>query len=224
MATQVGTRSRPRLTETRSWICYSPGFELMRKQLSRIGNGTRGFVFLLTVFLIGPWLAAEDVSVTGKVDRGQCSTWSWAEQEKIPIFDPLPSPDAETSQQQIQALDQRIRRTVEELLEKRGWRKTPSGECRLSYSLIQELDLDVARYDTGGMVPGNVGDAGSGMGAAKADSYLRKKGTFTLDITGVDSPLRLWRGTLANSLGQGKDAENKSLKLVKEVVKVVPKQ
>jgi hypothetical protein len=196
----------------------------MRTQLSKLGPGPQGLVLLVAVLLTGPWLAAEDVIVTGNLDRGQCSTWTWAVQEKIPIFDPLPSPDSETSQQQIRALDERIRKMVEESLEKRGWRKAPTGACQVSYSLIQELDLDVARYDTGGMVPGNVVDAGGGLGAANADSYLRKKGTFTLDIAALDSPLRLWRGTLSDSLGQGKDAEKNSLKLVKEVAKTVPKQ
>jgi hypothetical protein len=167
---------------------------------------------------------AKDVEVTGAVEPGQCSSWSWAEQDKAPIFDPLASPDSESNRDEIRSLDQQIRTTIEKSISKRGWRKTSAGACTLSYTLIQELDLDVARYETGAMVPGNIADSGGGLDVAGTDSYMRKKGTFTLDILTGDPAARIWRGTVSGSLGQGKDVSKNSIKLVKDVSKSVPKQ
>ena len=77
-----------------------------------------GFVPIFAVLLAGSWLAAEDISISGQVNQGQCATWSWSERGKIPIFDPLASPDSETSDHDLQALDERIRNTVEEAMAK----------------------------------------------------------------------------------------------------------
>ncbi len=201
-----------------------PMFEYMRNQRQNQRSTSPILVAGLLALTFGSWLRAEDVTVTGSIEPGQCSTWAWADQEKVPIFDPLASPDSEASRQQIRELDGLIRSTVEGLIRKRGWQKASPAACQVSYSLIQDLDLDVARYETGGMVPGNIVDSGGRLDVAGTDSYMRKKGTFTLDISTGDPAVRIWRGTLADSLGHGKEVSKNSLKLVKEVTKSVPKR
>jgi len=201
-----------------------PMFDYFRIHRQNRHSASPVLVAALLSLALGAWIKAEDVTVTGNIERGQCSTWNWATQEKVPIFDPLASPDSEASRQQIRDLDEQIRSTVEGQIRKRGWEKASPAACELSYSLIQELDLDVARYETGAMVPGNIADSGGALDVAGTDSYMRKKGTFTLDISTGDPAVRIWRGTLSGSLGQGKDVPKNSIKLVKDVAKSVPKQ
>jgi len=152
-----------------------------------------------------------------------CPSLGWAEQERIPIFDPLADPDATASRNLLGRLDTEIRSQVEEELRKKGWRLVPWSEaaCLMRYSLIQELDLEVAMRGARGPIPGD--PAGGGLPSTGPESHLRKQGTFTLDVLVGDPEDRIWQGTRKSPLGQGKEVERNIRRLVREVLGEVPR-
>ncbi len=168
--------------------------------------------------------ATGDASVgENRLRPSLCPTLAWAEQERIPIFDPLTYPDAEAGRELLGRLDEEVRRRVEEELGKKGWRIVPRGEavCHMRYSLIQELDLEVARRGGGGSIPGD--PFGGSLPSTGTDSHLRRQGTFTLDVVTGEPEDRIWQGTLKQPLGQGKEVERNIRRLVRDVIKEAPR-
>jgi hypothetical protein len=179
--------------------------------------------------LLAPLLLA--AGLTGQVgaaaqERFQpslCPSLGWAEQERIPIFDPLADPDATASRDLLGRLDTEIRSQVEEELRKKGWKLVSRSEaaCLMRYSLIQELDLEVARRGAGGSIPGD--PLGASLPSTGTDSHLRKQGTFTLDVLVGDPEDRIWQGTQKAPLGRGREVERNIRRLVREVLRQVPR-
>jgi hypothetical protein len=157
-----------------------------------------------------------------RLQTSLCPSLGWAEQERIPIFDPLASPDELASRERLGRLDEEIRSQVEEELRRKGWRIVAREEaaCRMRYSLIQELDLEVARRGGGGL-PGD--PFGGTLPSTGTDSHVRRQGTFTLDVVVGDPEDRIWRGTRKDPLGQGREVDRNIRRQIREVLKEVPR-
>lgn len=169
-------------------------------------------------------LGAADVVVRGDAQSlAACSRLSWAPQERIPVFDALTAPDTEEARRRLEALDRLVRRTTEERLLRRG-RPLEGGPapCQVSYTVFQELDLDIARYGTGTVAPRSSDPVGGGNPEAGPQSRLKQLATFTLTIRPADSDQILWQGELKEPVGTAKEMPKRLERIVRRVADQVP--
>jgi len=182
----------------------------------------------LGVFFTGIWistLSAADVTVTGALPPSGCPTYAWVEEDGIPIYDPLASPDTPREREQLERVDQQIRAAIEKELSKRGWNRSDANgsACRIRYSLLQGLELDVAPAGSGMVIPRSTDTSSSTVPSGGTQTSMKRRGTFTFDVLAGTPPTQAWRGTLEQVLGSGRGIEGRIVKLAREVVQKVPK-
>ncbi len=169
-------------------------------------------------------LGAADVTVRGDAQSlAACSRLAWAPQERIPVFDALTAPDTEGARNRLEALDRLVRRITEERLGRRG-RPLEAGQapCLVSYTVFQELDLDIARHGTGTIAPRSSDPVGGGNPEAGPHSRLKQLATFTLIIRPADSDQILWQGELKEPVGTAKEVPRRLERIVRRVADEVP--
>ena len=183
----------------------------------------RRLILLLAVLTGISAIQAADVEVEGQEDLSRCRIYTWEKSEKIPIFHPLLSPTEGRERSALEEGDRRVRRKVEEVLADRGWRKQEQNvDCLLTYSLMQELDLDISRMEDGGMAPRRNDGYGGGI-AGGANASLLLRGTFTLNVHTAGNNERIWRGTLSDAIGESREWLEKSTDFAEEVAEEVPR-
>lgn len=168
---------------------------------------------------------AADVVVRGDAQSlAACSRLAWAPQERIPVFDALTAPDTEEAKRRLEELDRVVRRITEERLARKG-RPLEAGEapCLVSYTVFQEVDLDIARYGTGTIAPRSSDPVGGGNPEAGPHTRLKQLATFTLTIRPADSDQILWQGELKEPVGTAKEVPKRLERIVRRVADQVPR-
>lgn len=169
-------------------------------------------------------MSGEDVDYTRDVDLSRCTGYAWYQHDKIPIFDPVYTPDQPEIKQTLEQVDVELREAVERELAKRGWSKVTNSTptCRLRYALLQEIDLEIAPYGEGQINPTATDGLGEGLGRGFA-SDVKRRGTLTLEVLPVDSESWLWRGSIADSLGKPKDIRKRARKWAEKIAEKIPR-
>jgi hypothetical protein len=159
------------------------------------------------------------------LDLKQCSTYSWSAYEKVPIFDPLASPSSEQALQELKQLDSLLREQADKLLAKYGWRLVAAGDsaCQVEYSLLQAVDLEVARFSGSAPAPRNSSGVGGSLETG-LDAHLERKGTLTIEVRSAETGRRLWRGDREAKLGKKEDVAKNLKKLVEATLKEMPRR
>ncbi len=170
-------------------------------------------------------LAAADVVVRGDAQAlAPCASLAWAPQERVPVFDALTPPDTEEARRKLEATDRLVREITGERLQRRGRRlEGNEAPCLVSYTVFQELDLDIARHGSGTIAPRSSDPVGGGNPEAGPHSQLKQVATFTLTIRLAGSDQILWQGELKEPVGTAKQVPKGLEKIVRRVADAVPK-
>lgn len=182
-------------------------------------------LILCTFIWVGAGLSvfAQDVDFTKDIDLSRCNNYAWFQHEKIPIFDPMYTPDQPEIKQTLEEIDTELREAVDKKLAKRGWNKvSDSGaSCRLRYALLQEIDLEIAPHGENQINPTATDGLGEGLGRGFA-SDVKRRGTLTLEVLPSDSEAWLWRGLMEGTLGKPKDIRKKARNWAEKIAEKIP--
>ena len=179
--------------------------------------------------LLGITLMLSSLTLAQKITRDydrsinmkEYKTYSWIEQEKLPIYraDVVENP-AMTDEQ----VDQLIRKAVDEALQKKGLQLLTEGEAdfRVTYVAGSQFDLGVRDYD-----PGASGIPSLNYGHWRPfyqpgqDKHLMRRGNVSIDVIDTESTKLAWRGTANNVLPTDRDKAAKQTKKVENMIKKV---
>lgn len=131
-------------------------------------------------------------------------------------------------------MDQRIRSTIDEQLQKKGYRKVGSMEANfwVNYSVVVKERADIRTYNNyGGMYPGfgfrgGYGYGGRpmmGMGMSTSNTQINyfKQGTLIIDVINPATNQLIWRGAADGRLPKTSDRQKSDELAIKYVTRIL---
>ena len=153
------------------------------------------------------------------VDFSSFRNYAWIENQEIPIYR-AGVPENMRLGDDLE-WDARIREAIDEILQKKKFRKVnrESADFLVSYIFVAKLDMDIQEYDSSvGADPRVPYGHWRPFYNTSSDVLIKREGPLTLDVVNPENNELFWRGTAVESVKE-KDSVKKAMSKIEKAIK-----